>query len=246
MTLGADSLVPVTQSLVDAVQQRFGAVPAFWGRYFKKPGFAQDYQPAAENPVLRGNNIPLLPIARQTANVAGTAVAGATDAINNVDAFTQSLGVEFLAGIGGEMLMFLDVEGTSSANPNLSADYWIGWSTALVNHSRAVGDDRFTLVPGVYCRQNQSPTWSAIASAASLGYGCAGAWVFRMRTGACDAPIPNWDAPFNTPAVALSCPIFLWQFAIDCLTSDGIDFDMVNPDPDVAAALFNRLILPPD
>jgi hypothetical protein len=245
MTLGADSLVPVTQDLVDSVQQRFGAMPAFWGRYFKKPGFPQDYQPAAENPVLHANNLQLLPVARQTANVGGTAVTGATDAINNVDAFTQSLGVEFLAGIGGELLMFLDVEGTSAANPNLSADYWIGWSTALVNHSRAVSGNQFTIVPGVYCRQNQNPTWNAIASAAALGYPCTGAWVFRMRNGACDAPIPNWDAPFDTPAVPLPCPILLWQFAIDCLTADGIDFDMVNPDPAAETALLDRLILPP-
>jgi hypothetical protein len=65
-----------------------------------------------------------------------------------------------------------------------------------------------------------------------------------MRNGACDAPIPNWDAPFDTPAVPLPCPILLWQFAIDCLTADGIDFDMVNPDP-AATALLDRLILPP-
>jgi len=195
--------------------------------------------------VLRGNNIQLLPVARQTANVAGTAVDGATDAINNVDAFTQSLGVEYLAGIGGELLMFLDVEGTSAANPNLSTDYWIGWSTALVNHSRSVSGGRFTIVPGVYCRQNQNPTWTAIADAARLGYPCTGAWVFRMRTGACTAPIPNWDPPFNTPAVPLPCPIMLWQFAIDCISADGIDFDMVNPDPQVTTALMNRLVLPP-
>ncbi len=244
MLLGADTLVPVTPDIVEMVRQRFGAMPLMWGRYFKRPDFAEDYQPV-EGAVLAANNIRLLPIARQTARVAGSAGDGAIDAALNVDAFTKSLGVDYLARIGGEMLMFLDVEGTSAQNPNLSLDYWIGWSTALVAHSSAVSGGRFTVVPGVYRRQNHATTWTAIADAARFGYRCAGAWVFRMRTGACDKPIPTWDAAFNTPAVALPCPVMIWQFAIDCLFEGGIDFDMINPNPAVATALLNRLVLPP-
>jgi hypothetical protein len=111
-------------------------------------------------------------------------------------------------------------------------------------YSRRVGGGRFTIVPALYCRQNQNPTWQTIATASTLGFPCAGAWVFRMRTGACTKPIPEWDAPFNTPAVALPCPIMIWQFAIDCIVDDGIDFDMLNPDSAVATALLNRLVLP--
>jgi hypothetical protein len=244
MILGADTLVPVTDDIVTLVRNKFGGAPLFWGRYFKKPGFAQDYQPLLENDVFTRNNIRLLPIARQTARVAGTASEGAEDAVLNVDAFTTSLGVDHLSKIGGEMLMFLDVEGTSAKNPNLSLDYWIGWSSALVGHSTRVSDGRFIMVPGIYCRQNQNPTWDAVARAAQLGFPCEGAWVFRMRTGACDKAIPQWDAPFNTPAVTLPCPVMLWQFAIDCLFEGGVDFDMVNPDPAIAAALLNRLVFP--
>ena len=78
MLLGADTLVPISQNILDSVKQRFGAMPLMWGRYFKRPDFAEDYQPAAENPILAANNIRLLPIARQTARVAGTASDGAS------------------------------------------------------------------------------------------------------------------------------------------------------------------------
>jgi len=243
--LGADTLVPVTGDLVTTVSNRFGSVPQFWGRYFKRPGFPQDYQPQIENSVFNANHIQLLPIARQTDRVAGSASDGASDALLNVDAFTTSLGIDHLSKIGGELLMFLDVEGTSASNPNLSLDYWIGWATAIVAHSRRVSGGRFTIVPGVYCRQNQNPTWQAIATANSLGIPCAGAWVFRSHTGACTKPIPDWEPGFNTPGIALPCPVMIWQFAIDCLIADGIDFDMLNPDPAIAAALLNRLVLPP-
>jgi hypothetical protein len=38
--------------------------------------------------------------------------------------------------------------------------------------------------------------------------------------------------------------IMLWQFAIDCLFDGGADFDMVNPDAEIASALTNRLVVP--
>lgn len=243
--LGADTLVPVTGELVGAVRAHLKATPVFWGRYFKRPGFAEDYQPEAENAVLSAHHIRLLPIARQTNRVAGSASDGAADAILNVNAFVGSLDLENLAAIGGELLMFLDVEGTSEKNPNLSVDYWIGWSGALVAHSRRLSGGRFTIVPGVYCRQNQNTTWEAIARADELGFPCEGAWVFRARTGACTKPVPLWDSAFNTPAVKLPCPVMAWQFAIDCVVAGGVDFNMVHPDPTVESALLNRLIVPP-
>lgn len=243
--LGADTLVPVTQDLVAMVRARYGGTtPLFWGRYFKRPGFEEDFQPAIERGAFRESHIRLLPIARQTNRVAGTAGDGAGDAILNVDAFTGSVGVDALGAVGGELLMFLDVEGTSAQQPNLSLDYWIGWSSTVVAHSRRTSGGRFTIVPAVYCRQNQAPTWDVIVRADSLGHPCAGAWVFRMRQGACTAPIPAWDARFLTPTVALPCPIMIWQFAIDCVFEGGVDFDMINPDPLISTALLNRLVVP--
>lgn len=244
-TLGADTLVPVTNEIVRLVRERYGGItPAFWGRYFKRPGFPEDYQPAQENAVFRRHHIRLLPIARQTTRVAGSAADGAEDALQNVDAYVGALGVGSLGAIGGELLMFLDVEGTSARHPNLSLDYWIGWSSALVARSRAIGGGSFTVVPAVYCRQNQNATWEAIARAAELGFRCFGAWIFRARNNACTRPIPDWDAAFNTPAVKLPCPIMAWQFAIDCLFEGGVDFDMVHPDPAIESALLNRLVIP--
>lgn len=246
MLLGADTLVPVTDAIVKKVRKRFGAPPLFWGRYFKRPGFHEDYQPQLENRVFNDHAMRLLPIARQTNRVAGTATEGAEDAIRNVEAFATSLTLEHLGKVGGELLMFLDVEGTSAKHPNLSLDYWIGWSSALVAYSRRVSGGDFVIIPAVYCRQNQNPTWEVIARGAEIGFPCAGAWVFRMRSGACDKPVPtSWDEPFNTPAVTLPCPVMLWQFAIDCLFEGGVDFDMVHPDPAIAAALLNRLVFPP-
>ena len=161
--LGADTLVPVSQdvsgtSVIDLVRKRFGAMPLFWGRYFKRPDSTDEYQPSVENPILAANNVKLLPIARQTNRVAGSASDGAQDAALNADAFIKALGLDYLAPVGGEMLMFLDVEGTSAQNPNLGMDYWLGWSTALVARSESVSGGRFRIVPGVYCRQNQAPT----------------------------------------------------------------------------------------
>ena len=243
--LAADTLVPVTQKIVDQVRKRYdGRAAAFWGRYFKKPGFEEDYQPAKENAVFRANGIRLLPIARQTRNVNGTASLGAEDAINNVEAFVAAFGADFLAASGRELLMFLDVEGTSASQPNLSVDYWIGWSSALVRHSEALSDGRFAVIPAVYCRQNQNATWQAIVDADRLGFPCAGAWVFRARNEACTKPIPEWDAKFLTPTIPLPCPIMAWQFALDCLFAGGVDFDMINPDPLIETALLSRLVLP--
>lgn len=242
--LGADTLIPVTEQLVETVRKHLKTTPVFWGRYFKRPGFEQDYQPSTESAVFATHHIRLLPIARQTNRVAGSASDGAADALLNGNAFVESLGLEYLSSIGGELLMFLDVEGTSDRNPNLSVDYWIGWSAALVAHSRLVSANRFTIVPGVYCRQNQNATWEAIARASTLGFPCTGAWIFRSRTGACTKPVPAWDPAFNTPAVKLPCPILAWQFAIDCVVAGGVDFNMVHPDPANESALLNRLVVP--
>ena len=54
MLLGADTLVPVSQNILDLVKQRFGTTPLMWGRYFKRPDFAEDFQPAAENTYMAG------------------------------------------------------------------------------------------------------------------------------------------------------------------------------------------------
>ena len=73
---GADSSNLVTsqingKTLIDLAAELFGAMPAFWGRYFtsvQSTGVVE-YRHRKENQILRDNNIRVLPIARQTRRV---------------------------------------------------------------------------------------------------------------------------------------------------------------------------------
>lgn len=216
--------------------------PAFWGRYFKRPGFSRDFSPIRESAILRRDGIRLLPIARQTTRVGGTVENGLEDGDRNVDAFLNAVGIDNLAAHHGELLMFLDVEGTGQDNPSLSLPYLIGWSNALSQRVAERSGERFTILPAVYARQKDDATWDAIAHAADLGHAPAGVWITRMRNGACDE-LPDWDPGFFMPSIALPCPVMAWQFALDCYKST-FDFSMVNPAPDVEEGLLSRLVIP--
>jgi hypothetical protein len=242
-----DSLAFVNQtvngrSIALIAAEHLKETPAFWGRYFRHPGFSRDYSPIRENAVLYREGIRLLPIARQTIRVGGTIEDGLADGDRNVDAFVNSLGADHLAAQGRELLMFLDVEGTSSRNPALSLPYFVGWSNALSQRSAERSGGRFEILPAIYCRQNNDETWRVVAHAADLGHPIAGAWVFRAHNQAC-ASLPDWDPGFLLPSIALPCPVMAWQFAIDCYNS-MLDFDMVNPAPEVEKALLSRLVIP--
>ena len=84
-----------------------------------------------ENQPLRGHNIRLLPIAEQAWRVAGSQQDGGADARGNVEDLIETFGVDYLAGIGREFLMFLDVEGSSPSDPSLSPAYYAGWAQTL-------------------------------------------------------------------------------------------------------------------
>lgn len=239
---GADSLAHVDQKthgrdLVTTATEHLKESPAFWGRYFKRPAYARDYSPMRENALLHRAGIRLLPIARQTTGVSGSIDRGLHDGDNNVDAFIDAIGVEHLASQGSQFLMFLDVEDTP-----LSLQYFIGWSNALHQRSKERSGDRFEILPAVYARTGDDTTWRVLVHAADMGHATAGAWVIRMRRGACDS-LPDWDPEFLMPAVTLPCPVLAWQFALDCY-SKRIDFSMVNPDPDAGSALLSKLVLP--
>ncbi len=109
---GADSSSPVTASVVAAATALFGRTPAVWGRYFTKPttSGSVEYRHAQENPVLAQYGIRLLPVARQTRDTAGSTAQGTADAQGNVDDLFDSFGADYLASLGSEFLMFLDVE----------------------------------------------------------------------------------------------------------------------------------------
>jgi hypothetical protein len=240
---GVDTLDPVSTKLINDATHMLGGKPRFWGRYFKNVTDGV-YRPATESPLLRTNAIALLPIARQTKHVAGTAVLGASDAKDNVAALIHAVGADRLAGHGTEFLMFLDVEGTAE-NPSLSAPYYTGWSRALIDESRTLSGNRFTIVPAVYARTKDDDTWKAIATAVGAGAeACRGAWVARGHS--CDSPNPaTFETAFLKPDVALAFPILLWQFKLDCPPATQIfDLDMANPDPNAGKFLLDRLATP--
>jgi hypothetical protein len=195
--LATDSLAFVDQridgrDLAAVAAGHLGQTPAFWGRYFKRPGFARDYSPIRESAILHRDAIPVLPIARQTTRVAGTVEDGLADGDRNVDAFVQAFGSDHLAANGREFLMFLDVEGTGQDHPSLSLPYFIGWSNALSQRSTERSGERFHILPAVYARRRDERTWRVLAHAADLGHPASGVWVARSRRGACDAST-DWD-----------------------------------------------------
>jgi hypothetical protein len=93
--LGADVDALVSQRMVGAAKRQLGAVPQFWGRYFKGPGDQNPvrYQAQIEGPVLRANNIRVLPIAQQTNHVDGDRPLGSQDGLRNAAAIIAQRGV---------------------------------------------------------------------------------------------------------------------------------------------------------
>ncbi|MBV9852070.1 MAG: hypothetical protein JO250_20585 [Armatimonadetes bacterium] len=241
---GADSSVPFAGHLLDLARDFFGETPRFWGRYFKSPGIPGPavYRPAWENGPLRANGLRVLPIAQQTGHVSSGADTGAEDGAGNAEAIVAAFGADAVAAQGGQFLVFLDVEGP----PSLSADYFIGWASALRVRSRELSGDRFELLPCVYARTHDDATWRALRQAQAAGAPCFGAWVARLRNNACDQGFAEWDSGFCEPAFDLPFPVLLWQFAQDCPDGNGIDCDQTNPAVSGAELFLARLILPPE
>jgi len=242
---GADSSSPVTDSLVNTATQQFGQAPAFWGRYFTSPTTSGEveYRHGSESPVLASHNIRLLPVARQTTNVAGSQTQGVSDAEANVSDFLDTFGQEYLAAQGGQFLLFLDVEGNPSAgSPSLSLDYYLGWAQTLVSYSRSQTNNAVTILPAVYARQGDNQTWDVLVSASAEGATCNGAWVARYYYSGCEQP--DWDDSIALPSVKLPCEVLLWQYAENCC--DGaIDCNQTNPNVDAQTLLLDKLLLPP-
>lgn len=247
---GVDSSVPLSLALFDLATRKLdGTTPAFWGRYFNGYHHTDAEYVPIETALFSGKNLKLLPLAQQTLKVHGTKADGAQHARVNVQKFIAAMGVEHLAESGGEFVMFLDIEGEEKGkNPSLSSDYYVGWSTALVSESRARSDGRFVILPGIYARTKDSTTWQALADAQAGGTEpCAAIWVTRQRTGACNRPLVSWnakDASFLRPSGDLGSPVVCWQFAIDCPDGNGVDLDIVNPEPDTMKNFLDRLVTP--
>jgi len=176
---GIDSLEAATSELVIQAHTFLGTFPIFWGRYFKAPDSIGEYNATRENAVLSAAGIKLLPIARQTANVAGSADAGSADAQANAEAVLQVFTAAQLALAGQKYFVFLDVEGTAT-NPSLSLTYFQGWAPALRSHSLEISKGNLELLPCVYARTTDAATWTALLEAAAQGIKCFGAWTAHV------------------------------------------------------------------
>jgi hypothetical protein len=118
--------------------------------------------------------------------------------LTNADDLLVTFGPNYLASLGREVFMLLDVEG----NPNLSEAYYIGWAQTLMSYSASQTNGEVTILPCVYGTRSDTPTWSAVVGAISNGAVCKGAWIARWPSSGCQ-PLPDWHVvrqpPLNKP-----------------------------------------------
>jgi hypothetical protein len=241
---GADSSAPVTSDLIKSATDIIGQAPKFWGRYFTSPSTtgSVEYHHAKEDQPLAEAGIRVLPIARQTAHVAGTKNRGVADAKRNVDDILATFPLDHLVKLGGQFLMFLDVEGLpQTGSPSLSLEFYTGWGQTLVDHSRSQTNNAVTILPGVYARRADTVTWNNLVKAVANGIPCAGAWVARFRIPK-NCKLTDFDPAFVLPKVQLPFKVLLTQYAGNC---GLIDCNQTNPDINAQNEFLNKLILPP-
>ena len=204
---GADSTDQVTRGLIEEATQLIGATPQFWGRYFCSPSNPSPYEytHVNENRPLSENNIKLLPIAEQTWRVAGSEQDGAADAQGNVDDLMETFGADYLAGIGQEFLMFLDVEGSPPSNPSLSPAYYTGWARTLSSYSQQKASGRFTILPAVYASRDDTQTWQTLQQNVAP---CHAIWIAAY--GSNSPQLPAWDQTRRRPR-GRSSPTQFWR-----------------------------------
>jgi hypothetical protein len=251
---GADSSDMVTteiggRNLVELATGLFGRAPVVWGRYFTSAATTGtvEYRHLRENQLLRANDIRVLPIARQTKRVNGSVADGSADATANVRDLILTFGADYLASQGGQVLMFLDVEGT----PSLSKSYYLGWAETLVAHSQSLSGGAVTVLPCVYATHSDNATWRAVVAAVAAGVGFNGAWVARWRTAGChnfsiDPALAFDDGLVRPTSLPADLKILLWQYSNDCSGGTGFDCNQTNPEINLQQDLLSKCVLPPE
>jgi hypothetical protein len=245
---GADSATLVTNrvdggNLIQLAKDLFGRPPVVWGRYFTSVGTTGvvEYRHLKENQVLRDNQIRVMPIARQTKKVAGSVADGSADAQANAEDLILTFGADYLATLGGEILMFLDVEGA----PSLSGPYYRGWAATLVAHSQDFSQGKVKILPCVYATQGDNETWKSVVEPIGPAVEFHGAWVARWRFTGCNA-LPEFDEAIVRPrSLPGSFKILVWQYSNDCHGGGGFDCNETNPSIDLQQDLLNKCVLPP-
>ena len=246
---GADSSTLVTslidgRNLVELATDLFRRTPVVWGRYFTSAGTSGnvEYRHLKENQLLRANNIRVLPIARQTKRVNGSAADGSTDAAANAEDLIQTFGADYLASQGGQVVMFLDVEGA----PSLSVGYYRGWAGTLVAHSQDFSGGKVTILPCVYGTHFDDATWRAVVAAVGPGVEFRGAWIARWRVRGCHNLLEFDNDLVRPRTFPANSKILLWQYSDDCHGGDGFDCDQTNPSIDLQQDLLSKCVLPPE
>ncbi len=246
---GADSSTLVTDqiggsSLIQLASDLFGRTPVIWGRYFTSAATTgvAEYRHLRENQPLRNSGIRVAPIARQTKNVNGSIADGSTDATANVEDLIVTFGADYLASQGGQVAMFLDVEGA----PSLTAAYYRGWAATLVAHSRDFSGGKVTVLPCVYATQGDDPTWQAVAQSVGPAVEFYGAWVARWRVRGCNGLL-EWDDTLVRPrTLPDQLKILMWQYSDECHGGGGFDCNETNPSLDLQQDILSKCVLPPD
>jgi hypothetical protein len=247
MVLGIDSIVPSSAALLATARSNdyLSRLPQFWGRYFYAPGQINSsghpdthYAPS-ENALLRANNIRLLPVARQTANVTQPNKAK-TDAEKNAAAIFEVFSAQYLSGADPDVLVFLDVE----QNTPLAAGYYKTWSDTIISEANRISIGRVRFHPAVYGSRGDATTWTALKQAMVDGAVCDGVWIARYYY---PTPVPKpWSDQLTTPTVALACPILAWQYWASpdhAPATANLDTNLASPAH--ADILIDRLIMPP-
>ena len=241
---GADSLRPVTSSLIAQATDLYGTTPVFWGRYFTSPTTAgsAEYHHATENGPLNAAGICVLPIARQTANVDGDIAQGTADGNANAQDFVDTFGVPELTAQGGQFIMVLDVEG----DPVLNPDYYTGWAQGLISTAQSMSDDAVQMLPCLYASHGNTGAWNALGTAIANGAPCWGVWVARYLDALVSGQMSDWDDSVVIPVSPSPFPVTVlaWQYAQNCL-SGAIDCTQTNPAIDLENDLLKFLVLPP-
>jgi len=245
--LGADVNAVVTQGMVGIAKRQLGTVPQSWGRYFKGPGDQNPvrYQSHLEGPVLRANNIRVLPIAQQTNHVDGDEQLGSQDGTCNAAAIIASFGRNYLSAMEG-IYVFLDVEGPP--NQSLQTKYYRGWSDALIAGGKSDmvffdsdADRPIAFRPCVYGAEGDDKTWSSLVAAIAIGSVCHGTWIARPGKLGCH-PLGPWNEQFIRPkSLPPSVPVLVWQGVQEC---QNIDYNLANPQS--STDLMVGLVLPPN
>jgi hypothetical protein len=241
---GADSISPVTTSLIQKATALYGTPPVFWGRYFTSPTTtgSAEYRHATENGPLNAAGIRVLPVARQTSHVSGSQQQGQTDGALNAQDFVQTFGVAELNAQGNRFIMVLDVEG----NPDLNPDYYTGWTQGLISTAQQMSGNAVQMLPCLYASHGDTGTWIALGTAIANGAPCSGVWVARYLNSLTSGQMGDWSDSTVTPGAPDPFPatILAWQYAENCLNG-AIDCTQTNPAIDVQNDLLQFLVLPP-